>query len=985
MRRLLLLGCLLLALPAAGFLPPAVADDPPVSAEEEERLEAVERHTTKGWEAFRTGNHEEVLARMERLRKYAPDSGLPDYLSARVQERTGRYEEALATASGALASHPEDRGLEDLRFKTLAALGRVDEVLTAARAALATRPDDLVARTWLGVALELRGRRKEALEAYDLVVAHYNEHDPLPQEVPSVARAAVRATWLSPNPADDMIPGALKLLEKHLKKNPEDLDAKLQLADVYQSARGTRSQSLASKFYGQVLKENSEIAEARVGRARSALLFYQQGAALQDLDRALATNPRLVSALSLKAAIHIGNGDYERAQEALDAALKVNPTDNESRSVQAALHWIQGRKDDYETLRKAVLEQDPQYGDFYLVVADLVGERQRRYDVAIDFARKAIETDPYNQYAYVTLGEGLMNRGQTDEALAQFKLGVEKSKRYGDVRRDNWIQVLEQWMPAFKVLETEHFRIRLPLSEWHVMQHYLPDLLEEAYDTLTRKYGFVVESPTYADSFHRADDFSVRSVGSPGLPALGVCFGNTITLLGPTSKPLGQFSWSRTAWHEFAHVVTLQLSKGQVPRWLTEGLSVFEEKQRRARWGRDMEKELYDRWRNGRLLKMSLINQAFRGPDILFAYFQGGLISEHLMEARGFEVIPRMLRAFAEDKTTAQVFKEVLELELATYDEQFHAYVGKIVGDFAMVPTWDQKSMEAFEARTQKDPKDVEAWVRLAWGHTQRRREIDAGAALQKAQAIDPDHAEVLLLRARIAQLAKRDDLATELYTTFLAKGHDDLSARMFLAGRLLQTGGDSSQAIEHLNAAKRCFPRYVGKDSPYLQLARLYRGEGKIEQAMAELEAFAAIAAEHYGVRNELKTWYRQKKDLEAVARVCEEMVDISPFGANTSRQEPPDLQLHRDYAEALTELGRMDEALRERQVQVAVARLLPEQDQIDQGVVKDHVALGTLLLERGDAPSALSSALAALRLDPRNATALMLKQRAQEAGGQR
>ncbi len=978
-----LLLCAGLAL--LGFAGPTIADDVPLTPEEEERLEAIELHTSRGLKAFRSGNHEEVLARMKKLARYDAKNPLILYLTGRVHERVGKYTEALDVASAAAAAHPDDRRIEALRFEVLLETGQHEVAAMSAQAALKERPDDLVARAVLAETLEERGRRKEALEQYDKVVEAYNKGDPQPAEIPWVVKSAVRATWLSPNLSDDMLPGAIKLVQRYLENHPEDLDAKLQLAELFQSSRGNRSQSLAGKYYRQVLKENTEVAEARVGDARRMLIFYRQSAALKQLDRALDTNPYLVSAHALKAAIHVGNGDYKRAEKHLAKAKAVNPNDKYTRSVEAGLHWIRGNKQAYEALEKEVLAYDSTYGDFYLTVGELVGERQRRYDVAETFARKAIETDPSNRHAYVTLGESLMNTGQTDEALKQFRTGVDRSRRYGDVRRDNWIEVLSKWMPKFKTFETEHFKIRMPIREARVMQHYLPDLLEESYDVLTKKYDFIPKNPTYADSFHRDDDFSVRSVGSPGLPALGVCFGNVITLLGPTAKPLGAFSWSRTAWHEFAHVITVQQSKGQVPRWLTEGLSVFEEKERRDRWGRDMERQLYDRWHNGRLLQMSRINQAFRGPDILFAYFQGGLIAEHLQEERGFAVIPEMLRQFGNDRTTAQVFKDVLDLELDKYDQMFHEYVGKIVGGYRMVPRWDKDSMKAFEARVKKDESDAEAWVRLAWGHFQRQRGVDAGFALQKAMKLEPDHLEVILLQGVMAQQGRRADLAASFYEKFLQKGGDDLDVRLFLAERVLASGSDSQAAIDQLEAAKKCFPRYIARNSPYLQLAKLRRGENDLPAAMKELEAFAAIAAEHYGVRKELKSWYKKQEDHAAVARVCEEMVDISPFGANVARDEPPDLELHRDYAGALIALGRRDEALRERRVQVELGRMLPEDKQVDAGLVDDYVELGNLLLDMGKAQDALAAALSALRLSPKSANALMLKQRALEAGGDR
>ena len=57
----------------------------------------------------------------------------------------------------------------------------------------------------------------------------------------------------------------------------------------------------------------------------------------------------------------------------------------------------------------------------------------------------------------------------------------------------------------------------------------------------------------------------------------------------PKAREPGTFSWQATLWHELTHVVTLQLSNQRVPRWLTEGISVYEEGKARPEWGREME------------------------------------------------------------------------------------------------------------------------------------------------------------------------------------------------------------------------------------------------------------------------------------------------------------------------------------------------------------------------------------------------------------
>ena len=64
--------------------------------------------------------------------------------------------------------------------------------------------------------------------------------------------------------------------------------------------------------------------------------------------------------------------------------------------------------------------------------------------------------------------------------------------------------------------------------------------------------------------------------------ALGACFGRVVTMDSPRARP-GEFQWEATLWHELAHVITLQMSNQRLPRWLTEGISEYEENRRAPR------------------------------------------------------------------------------------------------------------------------------------------------------------------------------------------------------------------------------------------------------------------------------------------------------------------------------------------------------------------------------------------------------------------
>ena len=115
--------------------------------------------------------------------------------------------------------------------------------------------------------------------------------------------------------------------------------------------------------------------------------------------------------------------------------------------------------------------------------------------------------------------------------------------------------------------------------------------------------------------FPRHDDFAVRTVGLPGMiGALGACFGRVVTIDSPKARPPGDFNWEPTLWHELAHVITLQLSKQRVPRWLTEGISVYEEKLGSPDWGREGELMFAAAYGRGDHMSLRELNAAFTNP-----------------------------------------------------------------------------------------------------------------------------------------------------------------------------------------------------------------------------------------------------------------------------------------------------------------------------------------------------------------------------------
>ena len=84
-----------------------------------------------------------------------------------------------------------------------------------------------------------------------------------------------------------------------------------------------------------------------------------------------------------------------------------------------------------------------------------------------------------------------------------------------------------------------------------------------------------------------------------------------------------------------------------MPRWLSEGISVYEERQRDRSWGQAMTPEYRAVILGGKMPPVSKLSGAFLAPEspmaLQFAYFESSLVVEFLIERHGIESLKQML------------------------------------------------------------------------------------------------------------------------------------------------------------------------------------------------------------------------------------------------------------------------------------------------------------------------------------------------------
>jgi predicted Zn-dependent protease len=433
----------------------------------------------------------------------------------------------------------------------------------------------------------------------------------------------------------------------------------------------------AAGLFKEALARDPKNAQAYYGQALVSADGFDSKA-VEWASKALELDPKLVEAHELLANLMLEDSDTTKALQQADEALKLSPEALDALAIHAAVELLADRSPDswFEKIRQV----NPTNGEAYALVAHHL-VFNRRYEDGIAYYRKAIEADPKLWPARAQLGINLMRMGQEDEPRKQLEMCYENG--YRNEETVNSLRLLDSYK-NFVTFQDDTTILKLHKKEADLLRPYFAAEMKRAMATYDKKYKMKLPVPVQLEVYPDHEDFAVRTMGMPGLGALGVTFGEVIAMDSPSGRPPGQFHWASTMWHEMSHVYILTATNHRVPRWFTEGLAVHEETQASPEWGDPITPDILVAIRNKKLLPVAELDRGFIRPDyptqVIVSYYQAGRICDYIQSRWGADKLLDMVHSFAQHTTTPEVIQHDLGLSPEEFDKQFLEWLDKDVG-----------------------------------------------------------------------------------------------------------------------------------------------------------------------------------------------------------------------------------------------------------------------------------------------------------------
>jgi predicted Zn-dependent protease len=537
-------------------------------------------------------------------------------------------------------------------------------------------------------------------------------------------------------------------------------------------------------FFDRAKKMRPDFAEAYVASAELALNKHDYALAAESLEQALKLTPENPD-IYCQLARSYEPTDSDKASECLKKALEINPNHAESLLLQVD-QLIDAEK--YEEATAGIDQilnvnlREPRAWAYLAVVAHLNADEQGerlwrsaalspwktnpevdhligrklsqkyRFAEGAEYQRRSLQLDASYLPAKAQLSQDLLRLGDEEEG---WRLANEVHNRDAyDVLAYN-LMTLRDRITSFRTIDAlddqgRGFIVRMSAKEADIYGQRVVNLLKEAQAALCEKYDVKLEKPIIVEIFDEQKDFAIRTFGLPGGAGfLGVCFGSLITANSPAAQGDIVSNWEATLWHEFCHVVTLQKTNNKMPRWLSEGISVYEERQANPAWGEAMTPRYREMILNGELTPVSQLSSAFLNPPsavhLQFAYFESSLVVDFLIAKYGLETLQRILV----DLGVGMPINDALSRyagSLATLDQEFADFIRKKAESHAPELDWTKPDLPptahvaSWEKWVADHPKNFAALQALSVKLIEEERFAEAKTPLKTLQSLYPEH-----------------------------------------------------------------------------------------------------------------------------------------------------------------------------------------------------------------------------------------------------
>ncbi|MEN8376800.1 MAG: tetratricopeptide repeat protein, partial [Gemmatimonadota bacterium] len=655
---------------------------------------------------------------------------------------------------------------------------------------------------------------------------------------------------------------AVRLLEEAAAALPLDPEPETRLAalflDKYDSREANRTLSgVLARAPGH---PGALLLLARVRR------FDGSAEAEELARRVLDVNDDDAEARAFLALLLLDVADFDGAREEAARALDADPLSAEALGVLAAADLLQGNRAGPSERADALPRGSPDRA-WVLVIASRLASRHHHYADAAELAGDAVRADGRRWAAHGERGLNLLRLGAVEDARAALETAFA-----GDpfnVWFNNTLDLLDTY-DRYEIRATRHFELFLRRDESALLGPYMERIAEDAYTRLADLYGHRPDTPVRLEVYPEHGDFSVRTVGLTGFGALGVSFGNVLAMDSPSARARGTFNWASTLWHEIAHAVTLGASANRVPRWLTEGISVREERRARPGWGRRISPGFVAAYEADRMPPVSRLNEGFVRPSfpgqVGMSYLMASLVVEWIEEAYGFDALPEMLDAYGRGGSEERVFRDVLEASPEAVDDAFDRHLReRFATQFDAVGSAEHPG--EFGLRLQAASRALEE------GRTEQAR-----AELEEAARLFPQAAGARAPQALLARLHRASgDLEAEsrALEAWVAVDEGAYDGLLRLA-ELRAERGSFRDAAEALVRALWIFPL---DPDVHEKLAGLYERSGDHAAATGERRALLALEpADPAGAWYRLAVALQNAGDAAAARAAVLRALEVAP-----------------------------------------------------------------------------------------------------------